>query len=73
MFMPQERIRRDGIVQENLSNGLFRVELQDEALVLAHLSGKMRLHHIKVVPGDRVTVELSPYDQTKGRIVLRTK
>lgn len=71
--MPKERICRDGIVQENLSNGLFRVQLQDETLILAHLSGKMRLHHIKVLPGDRVTVELSPYDQTKGRIILRMK
>ncbi len=71
--MPQERIRRDGIAEENLSNGLFRVQLQDGTIVFAHLAGKMRLHHIKVLPGDKVTVELSPYDLTKGRIVLRMK
>lgn len=71
--MPKESIRREGIVQENLPNTTFRVQFDDGATMLAHLSGKMRLHFIKVLPGDRVVVELSPYDDTKGRIVLRYK
>ena len=71
--MPNEKLRREGGVQENLPNTMFRVKCEDGTLVLAHLSGKMRLYHIKVLLGDKVVVELSPYDQTKGRIVLRMK
>lgn len=72
--MSNEKIRREGVVQENLSNGLFRVQMDDDgSTVLAHLSGKMRLHYIKVLLGDKVIVELSPYDTKKGRIVQRLK
>ena len=69
----QERILHEGIVQEALPSTLFRVRLDDASQILAHLSGRMRLHHIRVLPGDRVRVELSPYDRGKGRIVLRMK
>ncbi|OGC59620.1 translation initiation factor IF-1 [candidate division WWE3 bacterium RIFCSPLOWO2_01_FULL_53_14] len=62
-----------GIVKEKLPNALFRVELEDGRGILAHISGKMRLHRIKVIPGDSVRVELSPYDQARGRIVYRSK
>jgi len=71
--MSQEKIRKEGIVQENLPNTMFRVKLDDDTLILAHLSGKMRLYYIKVLPGDKVIVELSPYDSGKGRIVQRLK
>lgn len=63
----------DGVVLENLPSTLFKVKLDDGRKILAHLSGKMRLHYIKVLPGDRVRVEMTPYDETKGRIVLRMK
>ena len=63
----------EGTVVEALPNTMFRVELENEHVVLAHVSGKMRMHFIKILPGDRVTVELSPYDLTKGRIVYRYK
>ena len=69
----KERIYKDGIVEEALPSTLFRVRLDDGREMLAHLSGKMRLHYIRVLPGDKVQVELSPYDQTKGRIVRRFK
>lgn len=68
-----ERIYRDGIVEEAMPSTLFRVRLDEGREMLAHLSGRMRLHHIRVLPGDRVRVELSPYDETKGRIILRMK
>ena len=68
-----ERIYKEGIVQEALPSTLFRVRLDDGQEILAHLSGRMRVHHIKVLPGDRVRIETSPYDATKGRIVLRMK
>ncbi len=71
--MKNEGLRKEGIVNENLPNAMFRVKLDDGTIVLAHLSGKMRLHFIKVLLGDKVVVEMSPYDKTKGRIVLRTK
>ncbi len=58
---------------EPLPNAMFRVELENGHRVLAHISGKMRMHFIKILPGDKVTVELSPYDLTRGRIVYRTK
>lgn len=69
----QERIHKEGVVLEALPSTLFRVRLDDGGEVLAHLSGKMRLRFIRVLPGDRVRIELSPYDQTKGRIVYRLK
>ncbi len=66
-------IRVEGTVKEVLPNAMFRVELDNGLLVLAHVSGKMRMHFIRILPGDRVTVELSPYDLTRGRIVYRYK
>ena len=69
----QDRIYREGVVQEALPSTLFRVRLDDGREILAHLSGRMRLHHIRVLPGDRVRLELSPYDGEKGRIVQRLK
>jgi translation initiation factor IF-1 len=61
----------DGVVKESLPNTLFRVELPDGQLVLCHLSGKMRMHFIKILPGDKVRVEMTPYDRAKGRITFR--
>ena len=71
--MKQENILIEGIVLESLPSTLFKVKLDDGREILAHLSGKMRLHYIKVLPGDRVRVEMTPYDDTKGRIVHRLK
>jgi len=72
--MPKEEaIEVDGKVIETLPNAMFKVELNDGHRVLAHISGKMRMHFIKILPGDRVTVELSPYDLTRGRITYRSK
>ena len=71
--MKQDKTFEEGVVTESLPNALFRVELAGGRRILGHLSGKMRIHHIKVLPGDRVRVEMSPYDATKGRIVLRMK
>lgn len=68
----EESIPVDGIVKEALPNARFRVELENGHVVLAHISGKMRQHFIKILPGDTVTVELSPYDLTKGRISYRS-
>ena len=64
-------IQVEGTVREALPNAMFRVELEKGQLVLAHISGRMRMHYIRILPGDRVTVELSPYDLTRGRIVYR--
>lgn len=63
----------DGIVEEAFPNTLFRVKLEDGRIVLCHLSGKMRIHYIRIIPGDRVKVEMTPYDETKGRITFRYK
>ncbi|MCJ7704442.1 MAG: translation initiation factor IF-1 [Desulfobacterales bacterium] len=72
--MPKEEaIQVEGKVLETLPNAMFRVELGNGHKVLAHISGKMRMHFIKILPGDKVTVELSPYDLTRGRIVFREK
>jgi len=71
--MAKEEIRVDGEVKEVLPNTNFRVELDNGHEVLAHISGKMRMHFIRILPGDKVTVEMSPYDLTKGRIVYRKK
>lgn len=69
----QEKILGEGIVLESLPSTLFRVLLNDGREILAHLSGKMRINFIKVIPGDRVRVEMTPYDEKKGRIVHRLK
>lgn len=69
----QEAIEVEGKVIEPLPNAMFRVELEGGHQILAHISGKMRMHFIKILPGDTVTVELSPYDLTRGRIVYRSK
>ena len=69
----QEGVQVEGTVIEPLPNAMFRVELENGHKVLAHISGKMRMHYIKILPGDRVTVELSPYDLNRGRIIYRAK
>jgi translation initiation factor IF-1 len=69
----EEVITVEGTVVETLPNAMFRVELDKGHRVLAHISGKMRMHFIKILPGDKVSVELSPYDLTRGRIVYRGK
>lgn len=69
----EDMIEMEGGVIENLPNAMFRVRLDNGHEVLAHISGKMRMHYIKIVPGDRVTVELSPYDLKRGRITFRSK
>jgi translation initiation factor IF-1 len=69
----EEAIEVEGTVVEPLPNAMFRVELENGHRILAHISGKMRMHFIKILPGDRVTVELSPYDLTRGRITYRAK
>lgn len=69
----EEAIKVDGSVLETLPNATFRVELENGHKVLAHISGKMRMHFIKILPGDKVTVELSPYDLNRGRIIYRYK
>ncbi|MBD3223021.1 translation initiation factor IF-1 [bacterium] len=69
----EEGISVEGIVIEALPNAMFRVELDNGHVVLAHVSGKMRMHFIRILPGDKVTVELSPYDLTRGRITYRYK
>ena len=72
--MPKEDdIQVEGKVLETLPNAMFRVELENGHKVLAHISGKMRMHFIKILPGDTVTVELSPYDLSRGRITYRSK
>ena len=69
----QEGVQVEGVVVEPLPNAMFRVELENGHKVLAHISGKMRMHFIKILPGDKVTVELSPYDLSRGRIIYRYK
>ena len=71
--MAKDSIRVDGEVKEVLPNTMFRVELENGHEILAHISGKMRLHFIRILPGDTVTVEMSPYDLSKGRIVYRKR
>lgn len=72
--MPKaDAIEVEGTVLEPLPNAMFRVELANGHRILAHVSGKMRMHYIKILPGDKVTVELSPYDLTRGRITYRVK
>ena len=69
----QDAIEVDGTVTEALSNAMFRVQLESGHVIIAHISGKMRQHYIKILPGDRVKVEMSPYDLSKGRISFRYK
>ncbi|NVO02443.1 MAG: translation initiation factor IF-1 [Bacteroidetes bacterium] len=72
-MMKQTSIQQDGTVIESLGNAMFRVELENGHVIIAHISGKMRMHYIKILPGDRVKIEMSPYDLTKGRISFRYK
>ncbi len=69
----EEGIQVEGTVVETLPNAMFRVELENGHMVLAHISGKMRMHYIRILPGDKVQVELSPYDLTRGRVTYRYK
>lgn len=69
----EDVIKIDGIVKETLPNAMFRIEIEGGHVVLGHVSGKMRMHYIKILPGDKVALELSPYDLKRGRIVLRYK
>ncbi len=69
----EEAIEVEGIVKEALPNTMFRVQLENEHIILAHLSGKMRKHYIRIVPGDSVKVALSPYDLNRGRIIFRER
>ena len=67
----QKHIEQDGVIVEALSNAMFRVELENGHVLIAHISGKMRMHYIKLLPGDKVKLELSPYDLSKGRFTFR--
>ena len=69
----QDLIKQDGTITESLSNAMFRVRLENGHEIIATISGKMRMHYIRILPGDKVTVQLTPYDLTKGRIVFRAK
>ena len=69
----QPSIEQDGVITEALSNAMFRVELENVHIITAHISGKMRMHYIKILQGDKVRVDMSPYDLTKGRITFRYK
>jgi translation initiation factor IF-1 len=69
----QGLITQDGLITEALSNAMFRVKLENEHEIIATISGKMRMHYIRILPGDKVTVEMSPYDLTRGRIIYRFK
>lgn len=66
-------IKQDGTIEEALSNAMFRVRLENDHVILATISGKMRMHYIRILPGDKVAVEMSPYDLTRGRITYRYK
>ncbi len=67
----QKHIEQDGVIVESLSIAMFRVELENGHVLIAHISGKMRMHYIKLLPGDKVKLEMSPYDLSKGRITFR--
>lgn len=69
----QDVIEIDGVVEDTLPNAMFKVQLSNGANILAHVSGKIRMNHIRILPGDNVTVEISPYDLTRGRITFRRK
>ncbi|MCP4440475.1 MAG: translation initiation factor IF-1 [Aureispira sp.] len=69
----QDLIRQDGIIDEALSNAMFRVKLENDHKIIATISGKMRMNYIRILPGDKVAVEMSPYDLSRGRIIYRYK
>jgi translation initiation factor IF-1 len=69
----QQAIKQDGVIIEALSNAMFKVELENGHVIIATISGKMRMHYIRILPGDKVQVEMSPYDLTRGRITYRYK
>ena len=69
----EDLIEADGVIKETLPNAMFKVELSNGHVVLAHVSGKMRMHFIRIIPGDKVKLELSPYDLNRGRITYRVK
>ncbi len=69
----QELIKQDGVITEALSNAMFRVQLENDHIIIATISGKMRMNYIRILPGDKVAVEMSPYDLTRGRIIYRYK
>jgi translation initiation factor IF-1 len=69
----QDLLKLDGIIADSLSNAMFRVKLENEHEIVATISGKMRMHYIKILPGDKVAVEMSPYDLSRGRITFRYK
>ena len=69
----QSAIEQEGVIVETLANAMFKVALENGHVIIAHISGKMRMNYIKILPGDRVKVEMSPYDLTKGRISFRYK
>jgi len=69
----QMSLTQDGTVLESLGNAMFKVELENGHVLIAHISGKMRMHYIRILPGDKVKMEMSPYDLSKGRIILRYK
>lgn len=73
MTNTKEVIEIDGTVIESLPNAMFKVELENGHIILTHISGKMRMHYIKILPGDKVTIEMTPYDLSKGRITYRHK
>ena len=73
MSNKEDVIEVEGTVAETLPNAMFRVDLENGHRVLAHISGKMRMHFIKILPGDKVTIQLSPYDLSRGRIIYRTR
>ena len=69
----EDLIKQDGVVTEALSKANFKVRLENGHIILANISGKMRMHYIRIIPGDKVSVEMSPYDLTRGRIIYRYK
>ena len=69
----QSLIKQDGVILEALSNAMFRVQLENGHEIIAHISGKMRMNYIKILPGDKISVEMAPYDLSKGRIIYRYK
>jgi translation initiation factor IF-1 len=69
----QDLIKQDGVIDEALSNAMFRVRLENNHMIIATISGKMRMNYIRILPGDKVAVEMSPYDLTRGRIIYRYK
>ncbi len=73
MTKKEDKIKKEGTVTESLPDGFFRVQMEDGSEILAHLAGKLRIYKIKILAGDKVTVELTPYDKRRGRIVFRRK